>query len=63
MDQEYVASGKLTNKSDVFSFGVVLLELITGRKNVDKTESSTYYNLVQWVGIAFHQYFYMKNYA
>ena len=33
MALEYASSGKLTKKSDVFSFGVVLLKLITGRKS------------------------------
>ncbi|CAM8992744.1 hypothetical protein QQ045_008557 [Rhodiola kirilowii] len=32
---EYAASGKLTEKSDVFSFGVMVLELITGKRPVD----------------------------
>eukprot|EP01018_Ginkgo_biloba_P001918 Gb_17680 [translate_table: standard] len=32
---EYALSGQLTEKLDVFSFGVVLLELITGRKPLD----------------------------
>ncbi|KAJ8755757.1 hypothetical protein K2173_024301 [Erythroxylum novogranatense] len=37
MAPEYASAGKLTDRSDVFSFGVVLLELITGHRPVDKT--------------------------
>ena len=48
---EYASSGKLTEKSDVFSFGVMLLELITGRRPVDSTQSFTDDSLVDWVRI------------
>ncbi|RDY04743.1 Proline-rich receptor-like protein kinase PERK1, partial [Mucuna pruriens] len=48
MAPEYAASGKLTEKSDVFSFGVVLLELITGRKPVDKTQPFLDDSMVEW---------------
>lgn len=44
---EYAASGKLTDKSDVFSFGVMLLELITGRKPVDRS-NNVEDSLVDW---------------
>ena len=46
---EYASSGKLTERSDVFSFGVVLLELITGRKPVDGTRPLGDESLVEWV--------------
>ncbi|KAJ0075625.1 hypothetical protein Patl1_34200 [Pistacia atlantica] len=32
LDPEYAASGKLTDKSDIYSFGVVLVEFITGKR-------------------------------
>ncbi|PIN25928.1 Serine/threonine protein kinase [Handroanthus impetiginosus] len=48
MAPEYASSGKLTEKSDVFSFGVVLLELITGRKPVDTSQPPGEESLVEW---------------
>ncbi|XP_020095979.1 LOW QUALITY PROTEIN: proline-rich receptor-like protein kinase PERK4 [Ananas comosus] len=45
---EYASSGKLTEKSDVFSYGVMLLELITGRRPVDNNHTFMEDSLVDW---------------
>ncbi|WZZ06779.1 hypothetical protein YC2023_092700 [Brassica napus] len=46
---EYISAGNLTTMSDVFSFGVVLLEMLTARKAVEKYRSSQRgRNLVEW---------------
>ncbi|XP_058194333.1 probable serine/threonine-protein kinase PBL3 [Rhododendron vialii] len=45
---EYVATGRLTSKSDVYSYGVVLLELLSGRRAVDRSKSGVELNLVDW---------------
>lgn len=51
MAPEYASSGKLTERSDVFSFGVMLLELITGHQPVDLTGEFMEDSLVEWVGV------------
>ncbi|XP_074280958.1 proline-rich receptor-like protein kinase PERK5 [Silene latifolia] len=46
---EYAATGQLTEKSDVFSFGVLLLELVTGRRPIDYTSPAKMEDsLVDW---------------
>lgn len=48
---EYFQHGKVSDKTDVYAFGVVLLELITGRKPIESSRGTGEENLVQWVEI------------
>ncbi|ONI13203.1 hypothetical protein PRUPE_4G209600 [Prunus persica] len=45
---EYALTGQLTTKSDIYSFGVVFLEIITGRRVIDNNRPTEEQNLVTW---------------
>ncbi|KAG0449503.1 hypothetical protein HPP92_027262 [Vanilla planifolia] len=45
---EYVATGHLYVKSDVYGFGVVLLEMLSGQRALDLNRPKGQHNLVDW---------------
>ncbi len=48
MSPEYATFGELSTKVDVYSFGVLLLEIISGRKAILENAADKMY-LVKWV--------------
>ncbi|KAG0564234.1 hypothetical protein KC19_8G094300 [Ceratodon purpureus] len=45
---EYASLGQLSEKVDVFSFGVLCLEVVSGRRNIDETKPPDEAYLSQW---------------
>jgi serine/threonine protein kinase len=48
---EYFETGRATTKGDVYSYGVVLLELLTGKRPTDESFIENGTRLVTWVSI------------
>lgn len=47
---EYVVNGQLSDKADVYSFGIVVLEIVSGQRSNDlsiESVKNTY--LLEWV--------------
>lgn len=53
LDPEYYQGHKLTEKSDLYSLGVVLLEVLSARPAVSPCEDDEHSNLAEWVVFCF----------
>ena len=51
MSPEYALDGLFSVKSDVFSFGIVMLEIISGKRNTGFYQSQRSLSLVAHVSI------------
>lgn len=59
MSPEYALSGVVSVKTDVFSFGVLLLEIVSGKKNYSSYDSQRPLNLIGLVRFQPQQHDYM----
>jgi serine/threonine protein kinase len=62
MSPEYVVFGKFSTKSDVFSFGVILLEIVSGKKNNASYQNHPCLTLIGHVSNRKQQSFTFYNY-
>lgn len=61
---EYFDTGRATTKGDVYSFGAVLLELLTGKRPTDESFIEEGTKLVTWVNLStFYQYGFVINFT
>jgi serine/threonine protein kinase len=61
MAPEYIVHGQLTEKADIYSYGVLVLEIVTGRKSHNSVASSaeglSLMALVCYICMPHHTYF------
>lgn len=49
MAPEYAMHGYLTDKADVYSFGIVVLEIVSGTNNTVSHPQEECFSLLDWV--------------
>jgi len=49
MAPEYAMRGYLTDKANIYSFGVVALEVVSGRCNISYQKKDDCFHLLDWV--------------
>lgn len=49
MAPEYATRGHLTDKADVYSFGIVALEIVSGKSNTNFGKKENRMHLLDWV--------------
>jgi len=49
MAPEYAMHGYLTEKADIFSFGVVISEIVSGKRNTIRQSKGEAFYLLDWV--------------
>jgi hypothetical protein len=57
LSPEYATLGQLSEKVDVFSYGVLLLEIVSGRKNIDFSLETNKIYLLEWVSVCALSFF------
>nr|KAJ0205295.1 hypothetical protein LSAT_V11C500258050 [Lactuca sativa] len=48
LDPDYFSTGRLTRKSDVYAFGVVMFEVLCGKRAVDESLDEDHWGLARW---------------
>lgn len=49
LSPEYASFGQVSEKADVFSFGILVLEVISGRKNINLRLPAEQRYILEWV--------------